>query len=364
MHPPKSRRTLLLLSLAAAAACGRVESAREGRAPVAAPVEVAEVRTRELADTIDAVGTVAAWRRVDVRARIDGVIAELLFAAGERVEAGRPLVRFDDRKARARLELARAALESARARLAVAEQKRRRHRSLLEQHLISPEAFEAVDAEYRAAAALVEEKEAAVALAQRELDDYHLDAPIGGVVGDWLVDPGNYVDRGARITTIVTLDPVRVRFSVPDRYASRISPGLAVRVAPVGSARASPGTVDLVSARIDPATRMLPVRATVANPQGALRDGQFVKVTLELGARRARPVVPEQAVLVRRDGVWVYVVEGSVARRRSVTLGRRFGSEVEVTAGLEPGELVVVAGQHRLTDGAPVTVVDADAALR
>ncbi len=353
--------TALALCLALAAPACREE-------PRAAPargrpllVEAAAVSSRDVEIAIEAVGTVEASRRVEIRPQVDGVVAEIGFTEGERVEKGQVLVRLDDSKAAARLALARAALDSARARLDVAAQQLERHRQLIANHLVSEEEFDRVAAEHRAAAAAVREQEAAVELAARELADYTLRAPFDGIVGALGADPGNYVERGTTLVTLIDDDPVHVRLGIPERYADRIHEGMPVEIAAPATDRVLSGTIDFIDPRVDPASRMLTVRAVVANPEGLVRDGQFVRARLIIEVHPNQPVVPEQAIVAAAGKNWVFVVEQGRAWRREVVTGERLPPFVEILRGVRAGERVVTAGQHRLSDGSPVEEVAAEA---
>ncbi|RMF25637.1 MAG: efflux RND transporter periplasmic adaptor subunit [Deltaproteobacteria bacterium] len=351
----KSIAVTLALSLLCCACRQAPRAQTPGQRPT--PVEVARVETRDVEVSLSAVGTAEASQHADIKARVDGVISEVLFREGAQVRAGDILVRLDDRKATARLDLARAALDSARARLAIADQRLERHRELLAGHLVSQEAFDSVEAEQRAAAAAVREQEAAVALAARELEDFSLRAPFAGVVGARLVDVGNYVERGTIVTVLLQTDPMHVRLGIPDRYAGRVRTGMQVRIAPGDRTETVDGTIDFVDPRVDPGTRTLSVRVAVPNPDGTLRDGQFVKATVVIEVHRGQTVAPEQAVVSSEGKTWIYRVAAGRAERREVRTGERLPPMVEILSGVAPGDLVVVAGQHRLRDGIPVEAV-------
>ncbi len=322
-----------------------------------APVEVAPVQARDVEVSLGAVGTVEASQHADIKARVDGVISEILFREGERVAAGEVLVRLDDRKAAARLALAQAALDSARARLAVATQRLDRHRELLASHLVSQETFDSIEAEQRAAAATVREQEAAVTLAERELEDFSLRAPFAGVVGARLIDVGNYVERGTTVAVLLQTDPAHVHLGIPDRYAERVTTGMQVRITPAEGQPSLTGTIDFVDPRVDPGTRTLSVRVSVPNADGTLRDGQFVKAVVVVDVHRNQIVAPEQAVVTARGKRWIYRVTNGHAERREVRTGERLPPMVEILSGVAAGDLVITAGQHRLHDGSPVEAV-------
>jgi membrane fusion protein (multidrug efflux system) len=324
-------------------------------------VETAEATRERVEVKLDAVGIVAASEAAEIRPQVDSVVAAVLFAEGATVAAGDMLVRLDDAKPLAKLDLARASLDSAKATLRLAEQRLRRGRQLISQDLISKEAFDQLESEQLAAAASVREQDAAVTLADRELDDYHIEAPFSGTVGARLVDVGNYVQKGKSLVVLMKTDPIDVEFKVPDQNVDKLEVGTAVRVSPPAISGSVDGVIAFINPRVDPSTRMLELKASVPNGDGKLRDGQFVEVTMVLDVRDDRPVIPEEAVMTLGGKLTVYVVEDGIAHQRAVELGVRMSPRIEIMSGVAPGEVVVVGGQHRLTDGARVTVADARA---
>jgi membrane fusion protein (multidrug efflux system) len=323
-------------------------------------VETAETITEDIRVTIESVGTVHASEEAQIRPQVDAVIAEILFEEGSNVEQGDLLIRLDDRKAQAKLEVAQAALDSARARERLRKQRLARHKSLVAEKLISDEAYESIEAEYQEAEATVREESAAVTVAERELDEYHLTAPFSGTVGERLVDVGNYISSGTILTVLLKTDPLEVAFKAPDRHASDIRLGTQVTIATSGGENLVEGVTDFIDPRVDPATRMLSLRASVDNTGGGLRHGQFVQVSILVNERSNQVVIPEEAILSASGNTWAFIVKNGIAERREVTLGQRRPPKVEILDGISAGETIVVGGQHRLHDGVSVKSVNAD----
>lgn len=323
-------------------------------------VHAATVTTEAVGRSLQAVGTVYASGQVELRPQVEGILAEALFEEGQAVSAGQALFRLDDSKPAARLALAEAQLDSARAKLAVSRKQLDRNKRLIAEDLVSRETFEELESEFLAAEATVREREASLALARRELEDYHLTAPFDGVAGLRRVDVGNYVERGTHLTTLYKTDPVEVRFAIPSVQATHVATGTHVKVVRSTGAVID-GAVDFVDPSVDPDTRMLRLKSVVANDDDRLKPGEFVHVEIVLEEPTPRLVVPEEAVVPQAGQSWVFIVDGERVERRSVELGARSPGRVAIEAGLAEGERVVVSGQHRLADGARVEVVDADA---
>jgi membrane fusion protein, multidrug efflux system len=331
-------------------------AASTGEAAKAILVDMAKVETRTFDVTLDAVGTAYASGLVDIRPQVDGTLVAAPFVEGESVTQGQVLLQLDDSKARASLALAEAHVDSAKARLSVATERLGRARKLASEDLVSREEFSTLESEQKAADASVREHEAGVRLAQRNLEDFTLRAPISGKVGIRRVDTGNYVESGTIVTTVVADDPLEVLFTVPSRSMTGIEVGQPAEIRDTDTSRTviARGKIRVIDPRVDTDTRMVSVKALVPNPDGRLKAGQFVGITLVREHRENAVVVPEDAVIPYAGKTFLFVVADGHAVRREITLGERLPEVVEVTAGLKAGETIVTRGQHRLSDGAAV----------
>jgi membrane fusion protein (multidrug efflux system) len=350
---------LLISAVVVAAGCGDSPtpgSASTGDAPKAILVDMATAETRDFDVTLDAVGTAYASGQVDIRPQVDGTLVSAPFVEGEPVTEGQVLAVLDDSKARASVALTQAHLDSAKARLSVSTERLARARKLAAEDLVSREEFSTLESEQKAAAASVREHEASLRLAERNLEDYTLKAPISGKVGIRRVDTGNYIESGTIITTVVEADPLEVLFTVPSRAMQGIEVGQPAEIRDTDTSRTviARGKIRVIDPRVDTDTRMVSVKALVPNPEGRLKAGQFVGITLVREHREDAVVVPEDAVIPYAGKTFVFVVAEGRASRREITLGERLPEVVEVTSGLKPGETIVTRGQHRLADGALV----------
>jgi RND family efflux transporter MFP subunit len=341
----------------ALAGCGETPGAAStGEPSKALLVDMAKVETRDFDVTLDAVGTAYASGQVDIRPQVDGTLVAAPFVEGESVTEGQVLAELDDSKARASLALSEAHLDSAKARYAVATERLARARKLASEDLVSREEFSTLESEQKSAAASVREHEAGVRLAQRNLEDFTLRAPISGKVGIRRVDTGNYIESGTIITTIVAADPLEVLFTVPSRELAGLQVGQPAQIRDTDTARTvlAQGKIRVIDPRVDTDTRMGSVKALVPNADGRIKAGQFVGITLVREHREDAVVVPEDAVIPYAGKTFLFVVEDGRAVRREIALGERLPEVVEVRSGLKAGETIVTRGQHRLTDGSAV----------
>jgi membrane fusion protein (multidrug efflux system) len=338
--------------LIVAAACGR-----RGGFPTFPPpdVSIVTVAPEVVPLTYEFSGQVVAFRRVEVRARVDGIILERPFAEGALVKQGQVLYRLD----RIRPE---AAYQSASARLVTAKRALDRLEPLLQQHAVAQQDVDNARAAQAAAQAAMDQ-------ARKDMDDTQVKAEMEGRVGRTRLEVGARVTGpGDLLTTIDRLDPVYVSFRpASDQVeawesdsSSRtlIQPGsaLAVRVMESDNTLLPViGRLDFVAPSQDAATGTQEMRATVANANHALVPGQFVRVRLEGFARSAALAVPLRAVQSALGRQFVYIVgPGDTAQARDIKPGPWSGNRWIIDSGLKPGDRVIVDGVQKVGPGRPV----------
>lgn len=330
----------------------------------AVPVSVGPVTRGDIPLFVRAVGSVEASAVVEIKARISGVVQDVHFRAGQDVRVGDRLFSIDDRELTAALHVAGANLAQAKARLAKAEKDARRFAGLLRDGIVSRDQQEAVSTDEAALRAQVLAQEAAVEAARVALSHAEIRAPLAARAGDVLLHAGNMVKANADSPMVVLsrLEPVDVRFSVPEKYLSTIrermlTSALRVEATPTGSPDAVRGVLHFVDNTVDTGTGTIVLKARFANTDRALWPGQFTDVILELGRKDNAVLVPEQAVMPGADGEFVYVVRADkTVDYRLVRTGVRHAGLAEVLSGLEGGEHVVLDGHLRLSPGAAVSL--------
>ncbi|MGH7628376.1 MAG: efflux RND transporter periplasmic adaptor subunit [Gemmatimonadales bacterium] len=340
---------LLRTALAAtiATACSKAESADNGQlaegrgAPPPMPVEVAVAANDTVVDAINASGQIEAIQSIELKPEIEGRLRQILVREGASVAKGTALFKVDDAELRA--ELARAEAERDLARQALD-----RTRELLSQRASSQADLERAEATARST-------EAQVALLSVRLRRTTVRAPFSGVVGQRFVSLGDYVETSTRLAALQTVDPQRAAFQVPERYAEELAVGQRVvfRVAALPG-RDFTGSVDFVDPVVQLPGRTIMVKAQVPNPKRELQAGMFIEARLATAVRPNAVIIPEDAVLPLQGASYVWIAKDGKATRRQVELGVRSPGFVEARSGVEGAEQVVVAGQERLSEGAPV----------
>jgi RND family efflux transporter MFP subunit len=347
---------LVVLLGAVAAACSNPAQTPPGRSqPAEFPVEVSAIEIRHVEYALAAVGSVDAFERVQVTARVPGVVERVLFQEGTRVEAGQNLVEIEPERYRLAVEAAAARLAKAEAARREAELGLARRRDLDAEGLLAAEDLDAWATRLSVAAAEVLEAEAALHQAELNLRDAMVRSPVAGAIETRSVETGQYVQPGAVLTELVRREPLLLRFRATEEDAARLRAGMSARFTVAGDDRVHAATLTHVAGYADPATRMVAVTARIEGAErGALRPGAFAQVTVPVGAAAA-PVVPQTAVRATERGFVVFVVEDGTARERVLRLGLRTADgHVEVREGLRPGEILVVRGAEALRDGVRV----------
>jgi len=335
-------QTLGVVALAALAGCGPSSSSAPASRPNQGLIEVATAPTvvKPLGVEIESVGTARANEAVTVTSKTSNQITAIRFEEGSLVKAGQVLVELDSAEARASLAEAEAAL-------ADSERQYVRSRDLAASQALSASNLDQIEATLKGNRARVE-------AARARLADTVIRAGFNGRTGFRRVSIGSVVNTGTVITTLDDASIIKLDFTVPETYLFAVRLGLPVKAATSGlRGRTFEGKITNLDSRVDPVTRSMFVRAEIPNPDGALRPGMFMTVTIQGDVLEAL-VVPEAAIVPEQGRAYVFVVASNIAQRREVALGRRKPGEVEVTSGLQAGERVVVDGTQNLQDGAQV----------
>lgn len=336
------------LAVAAAAllplgGCDGAEQADGGPpAPQPVAVELYEVHPEGVVDEVALTGQLEPADSVVVKSEIHGVIQSVDFEEGRTVEAGDVLFRLDDREWRARLMEAQA------------EQRLAQDVFDRTQMLTSRDVSSL--ARKTEAAAELDKAKARTDLARLQLDRTRIRAPFDGVMGMRMVAPGSRVDDETPLVEIFAIDRLQALFTIQERYVpmARVGLPIHVRVAPYPQER-FPGEVFFVAPSLDADARRLILKAWIQNEDHRLKPGMFVNVDVEVAAKDDALMVPESAIVYDSHGVFVWR-QGAERRAEKipVELGLRQDGRVEIAAGVEPGDVVVSAGVHKVMAGRPL----------
>jgi multidrug efflux system membrane fusion protein len=344
-----------------------------GPAPAAArpavPVKVALATVQALPVAVRGIGHVAPANQVEIRSRVDGQIDRVLYAEGQEVREGDPLIEIDPRPYRAALAQAEGQLAQHQAQLISAKADLERSRSLLDKGFASHQTFDQQSAAAAQLAAAAGADQGAVDAARLNLSFTTLRAPIAGRIGKRLVDAGNVVHAGdtAALAEIVQVHPIAVLLTVPQAELGGIQARL--KTGPVAveawssddDKRLAAGKLALIGNEIDPTTGTIELKAIFDNEDDALWPGQFVNARVIVHMRDNAVAVPPAAVQPGPDGKFVYVVDGaSVVHVRPVKLGAPAPGLAVVEEGVTAGDSVVIDNQDQLAPDTKVQVVGAE----
>ena len=349
----------VLIAAAGSLVRGARESERDAAAPAAPPATVAAAtaRSETWQRHLETVGTLAAYRGVEVTAEVPGLVSQINFESGDEAQEGELLVELSTDTDRARLRTIEAELEQARADLA-------RSTALDERGLIAT-----VELDQRKTAV---DRLAAQADEQRSLiDKKRIAAPFAGRLGLRLIDLGEYVAPGTPLVTLQALAPIDLTFTLPEAEYSVVEPGQHVEIGVAAYPdKQFAGQVTAVSPVVDEGTRNFTVQARLDNSHRLLRPGMFADVTLVLPDEVAVITVPATAISYSPAGDTAFVIRepdtepssqgpaaaGPTVTRVAVGAGERRGNRIAITTGLAAGDRVVTAGQLKLYESAPVAV--------
>ncbi|KPQ23695.1 efflux RND transporter periplasmic adaptor subunit [Halomonas sp. HL-93] len=298
-------------------------------------------------DPLEALGTLRADESMTLSATVTDTIAEISFEDGQRVNQGDILIRLQDAEEQARL----------RAALALRDERR----NALGRSLELQNRNLAARADVEDNQSGVDQAEAEIAALRARLEDYRLKAPFSGRVGTRNVSAGALVTPGMELITLDKLDVMKLDFSVPETYLSRLAPGLSLSA----TTAAFPddvfhGEIASLGTRVDPVTRSISVRADIDNPDERLRPGMLMEVVVRQEPRES-VVLPEAAIQPNGNRHYVMLIDNPDAsprlRQQSVEIGERRAGEVEINAGVSANDVVAVHGLQRARDGQAVRLV-------
>ena len=363
-------RKFVVISAAAAVIVFAGACKKEGAAPPAAgggrgrvqfPVDTIPVQVRSLVYSVTAVGSVEAFEKVQVTARVAGAIDRVLFSEGGFAAADQVLVEIETQRYRLAVESSQAAYEKAEASKAEAEAGLKRRETVITQNpgLIPGEEVETWRTKVLTAASDVAEKRSALNQAKLNLRDAFVRAPIAGIIQTRTVQTGQYVQTGTVLATLVRRDPLLLRFKVPERDAARIKPGQEARFRVREDSREFTAKVVHVAESADDVSRLVDVTANINDPSDrTLRPGSFAEITVPVSSTREAAVIPVSAVRPSERGFIAFVVEGDKAVERILTLGMKSADgQVEVLSGLKVGEVLVIRGSEALQNGVTVRMI-------
>lgn len=365
-------RAFALLAIAlgtALAACDDQQSAtaRAAGAPVAA-VTVAPVTAAPVANSMDFIGQTEAHQKVDLRARVTGVLIKQAFKEGAVVEKDALLYEIDPSEFAAARDSAAAKVAGAKATIIEAERQLERYKVLVERGTSSEASLDEATAKEGLAKAELAAAQADLKRAELDVGYTKISAPLSGKIGRSSVDAGNLIGPDSDVlATVVAMDPIRVVFSVSEQqyleYRRSVQENRTIDFIPRirlanSELYAHKGIWDFLDNQVDPDTGTIKLRLQFPNPDGLILPGQFVSVILESAEAKDQIVVPQASVQTNQSGPFVLVVDGdNKVELRTIKTAARTGTQIVVSDGLSEGEMIIVDGIQKVRPGATVNPV-------
>ncbi|MDR9365792.1 MAG: efflux RND transporter periplasmic adaptor subunit [Balneolaceae bacterium] len=307
-------------------------------------VEAVEMDYETIDDEIFSSGTIQANEVVELSAEASGIITDIYFEEGREVQEGDLLLKINDSELQAQKQRAEF-------RLALAEQREERQRRLLERGGISQEDYDATLNE-------VNVLRSEIQLINAQIDKTEIRAPFSGVIGLKYVSVGSYIGPNTRIASLQEVDPIKIDFSVPERYISRVNVGDEILYSVQGVDSTFTGEVYAIEPRINTETRTLQIRAISENDDQLLYPGAFANITLILDEINDALMVPTISIIPGLNSQKVFVASDGVVEERIIRSGIRNSQKVQVIEGIEQGDIVLTTGLLQVRPGMEVNITE------
>ena len=295
-----------------------------------------------LENKILSTGTLEANEEVQLRSETPGRVISINFEEGTPVKKGQLLIKINDQELQAQLK--KLQLEED-----LAKDDVYRKQKLLEMKAVSQE-------EYDKSANQLGVMEAEIELVKSQIAKTEIYAPFNGMIGLRHVSPGEYVSSTTLVALLIQEDPIKIEFSVPEKYREKVKKGTVIQFRVEGIDSTFTGKVFAIEPKIDPATRNVTLRAICPNPQNLLVPGSFAKVEIVLETLDKALIIPSEAIIPQLMGEKVFISSNGKAVSRIVTTGIRTERDVQVIKGLNPGDTVILNGLMQLREGSDINV--------
>lgn len=288
------------------------------------------IKPRYLQNKIFSNGTLMSNEEVEIRSEITGKITQILFEEGKKVKKGELLVKINDAELQA-------TLKKNKSRETLARDKEYRYRQLLEKNLTSQQEYDVALGELNSVLADIE-------FTQAQIEKTEIRAPFDGIIGLRSVSVGSYISPQTRIATLQNTNPIKVDFSVPQKYFGLIKEGKTIYVKSSSTGKVYTGKIYAVEPKIDQNTRTVQARALIPNERGELTPGAYVEIDIVLEEFSNAILVPSETVVPDFEGEKVFIYRNGRAVPQYVTTGIRTEKEVQILNGLKTGDTLITSG--------------------
>ncbi|NQV76660.1 MAG: efflux RND transporter periplasmic adaptor subunit [Bacteroidetes bacterium] len=300
------------------------------------------IKTENFSSSLSIAGSIEANEQVDIRSEISGLVTAINFTEGTSVSKGKVLVKIND------LEL-QAQLSQALTKQNLAQETEYRAGMLLQKEAISKE-------EYDVALAELKSLQSQTQLIRAQLSKTQIRAPFSGKIGLRSISAGEYITPSKNIARLVSTNPVKITFSIPEKYAGSIKMNTPISFTVAGSNNVVKGIIYAIEPGIDISTRTLQLKATASNSKGDLLPGSFAKIDLPLMNLNDAILIPTESIIPVLMGKKVFISSNGKAVEVMVETGTRTEKSVLILSGLSVGDTVLTSGIMSLKKDVPVIV--------
>lgn len=300
------------------------------------------VKPVQLNEMIKSSGTLLPDEEVELSFETSGKIVNINFSEGSRVTKGTLLAKINDRPLQAQLLKLQAQRK-------LSEEKEFRQRSLLDKDAISRESYDQVATELQAL-------EADIKLIEARIAETELRAPFDGIIGLRLLSEGSYASPSTKIVRLVKVKPLKVEFSIPERYAGEVKAGFPISFSIDGVDNTFTAKVYAVDPKVDINTRTISVRALYPNSREELKPGRFTSIVLRLNQIDNAMAIPSEALIAEMEGEKVFLYKSGKAVTAKVSTGLRTASQIQIRSGISFGDTLLTTGVLQLRESLPVVL--------
>lgn len=317
------------------------------KAPINKAGSVTEVKGmiasgENFANVITVSGGIEANEQVQIRSEVTGIVKNLYFQEGTSVSSGQVLLQIDDAELQAKLN-------QAQTRESLMRDNERRAALLLEKEAISQQEYDVAKADHKTA-------QAEIQLIQTQIGKTKIKAPFSGKIGLRNISAGEYLTPTTVVANLVSINPIKIVFSVPEKYSGEVKVGQQIHFSIAGSPEHYKAAIYAIEPSIDATTRTVQLKAKTQNDKGEIVPGSFARVELPIRNREDVILIPTQAVIPIQDGKQVFLYKGGKAQATLIETDERTGKDVVVISGLQAGDTVLTSGIMTLKEGMPVKV--------
>ncbi len=295
-----------------------------------------------LSDLVISSGTLRPDEEVDLSFETSGKIVNIYFTEGSRVKKGEILAKINDRPLQAQLEKLEAQLK-------MAEGKEFRQRSLLDKDAISQESYDQVQTD-------VNSLKADINLIKARISETELKAPFDGIIGLRNLSEGSYATSATRISHLIKMSPLKIEFSIPEKYASEIKIGYPLTFKIDGRDQIFNAEVYAIDPKADEAMHSIVLRAMYPNKKEEIKSGRYAEITLRMSHIENAISIPTEALIPEMEGEKVYIYNGGKAKSIKVVTGLRTESMIQITEGLKFGDTLITSGIMQLRQNLPISL--------